>query len=105
MKKAVLVLFIVKKQQVLFRVSLTTVENLEPKIRSIYPSIQQLNVWDNVSFLIIREDVGLGNIFICFFPHSSPPPPYPHEPLAGNKELLFSVIHYNPAAITVVGPH
>lgn len=79
MKKAVLVLFIVKKQQVLFRVSLTTVENLEPKIRSIYPSIQQLNVWDNVSFLIIREDVGLGNIFICFFPHSSPPPPTPTQ--------------------------
>lgn len=75
MKKAVLVLSIVKKQQVLFKISPIAVENLEPKIRSIYPLIQQLNVWDNVPFLIIREDVGLGNIFICFFPHSPPPSP------------------------------
>ena len=56
---------------------------------------------------VTRESV-LDFAFLCFlvvpgwlpFPpgaQSSPPPPYPHKTLAGNKELLFSVIHYNPA--------
>lgn len=68
MQKTVLVLFIVKKQQ-----ELLIIEDLEAKVRNIGPWLHQLSKQDNVVFLIIREKGGLGNFFICLFPH----PPHP----------------------------
>lgn len=50
MQKTVLVLFVIKKQQVLI-----SIKDLEARVRNICPQLEQLNIQDNILFLIIKS--------------------------------------------------